>query len=92
MIDILNRLLTLIYRFLAKQRIYWIAWKNGYKITKFEWLPDGDTDRIVRITPTGDGFDHQGDDCPCQPVRTAQPDNDGGEYTLIQHREMNVNV
>lgn len=61
----------------------------GYHVTSLEFLPDEPRERIARITPLGDGFEHTGDDCFCDPVRTTETQDNGEEYVLIQHRRMN---
>jgi hypothetical protein len=84
MMKLLERIILIVYRFYSKCRIYFIAWRSGYRVTNFEWLPNED-DRVVRFTPIDD-FDHQRDDCPCNPAITAETDENYGEYTLIVHK------
>lgn len=88
MMAFLEHVVTIIYKFFAKRYLYWLARRSGYKITSFEWLPDEDSERIMRITPTHDNFPHTGDDCRCEPEKTVQTDDKGAEYILIKHREM----
>jgi hypothetical protein len=88
MYKILEAIATLIYRTFYTIRIKAMARKYGYRVTGIEWLPDNEEDRhVTRITPTHDGFDHQGDDCPCEPIRTFET-HDDKLYTIIKHREM----
>lgn len=87
MIALLELIITKIYRAIYRVRIYWITKKYGYRVTSFEWLPDSDEERTVRITPNDD-FPHTRDDCACGPEKSVQTDDKGDEYTLIEHREI----
>lgn len=87
MSNLLERILVILYRFYIKRKLVFFAWRKGYKITAFEWLPaDVETEKLVRITPTDD-FDHQGDDCSCNPRRYTDEFN-GTEYNVLEHRTM----
>lgn len=88
MIALLEFIVTKIYRAIYRIRIYWITKRYGYRIISFEWLPDGDEGRTVRITPTHDGFPHTRDDCACQPEKSVRTDEKGYKYILIEHREI----
>jgi hypothetical protein len=87
MISLLERILIIVYRFYIKRKFMFFAWRKGYKITNFEWLPpDVKVEKLVRITPN-DGFEHARDDCICNPKRYTDGIK-GTDYNILEHRVM----
>jgi hypothetical protein len=75
-----------------KWRFERIVRPYGYHVVDFDFLPyDESQQRIARLTPIDDGFEHTGDDCACIPIRKTELQDNGEEYTLIRHRTMNAN-